>query len=56
VDPSGYATLYDVVYLPDAEVLVDRGPDGFSDAEVEEVLEAIVFEPGQPASASDGEA
>jgi hypothetical protein len=41
-DDSNYRPVRDVVYLPDAEVLVDRGPTGFSDAELELILAAII--------------
>jgi len=44
VDPSAYANTSDVVYLPDAELLLDRGVEGFSDEEVERVLSAIGFD------------
>jgi len=33
-----------VIYLPDAEVLVDRGPSGFSDSELVLILAAIVLD------------
>jgi hypothetical protein len=41
VDDGNYGKRHDVVYLPDAEILLDRGPRGFDDAEVEKVLAAI---------------
>jgi len=31
----------EVLFLPDAEVLIRRAPDGFTDAEVEKILAAI---------------
>jgi hypothetical protein len=34
----------EVLYLPDAEVLLRREPNGFSDAEVERILAAISFQ------------
>ena len=34
----------EVLYLPDAEVLIRREPSGFSDAEVEKILAVILIE------------
>jgi hypothetical protein len=31
----------EVLFLPDAEVLIPRKPQGFTDAEVEKILSAI---------------
>jgi hypothetical protein len=39
-----YEPESDVLYLPDAEVLIARQPDGFSPAEVEKILAAISVE------------
>ncbi len=39
-----YQPVSDVLRLPDAEVLIRRNPDGFSDDEVTEILAAITFE------------
>ena len=39
-----YQPESEVLYLPDAEVLIPRQPDGFSDAEVEKILAAISIE------------
>ena len=36
-----YKPISEVLVLPDAEVLIRRDPDGFSDAEVETILAAI---------------
>ncbi len=38
-----YTPESEVLYLPDAEVLIRREPDGFSDAEVATILAAISF-------------
>jgi hypothetical protein len=38
---ANYQPISDVLVLPDAEVLIRREPDGFSDAEVERILAAI---------------
>lgn len=39
-----YQPESEVLYLPDAEILIRRVPEGFSDAEVEKILAAISFE------------
>ena len=39
-----YRPEVDVLVLPDAEVLLVREPDGFTDAEVDKILAAISFE------------
>ena len=39
-----YKPESEVLRLPDAEVLLRRAPDGFSDEEVQKILEAISFE------------
>jgi len=36
-----YAPVVEVLFLPDAEVLIPREPDGFTDAEVAKILAAI---------------
>lgn len=36
-----YKPISDVLFLPDAEVLLRRRPKGFSDAEVEQILQTI---------------
>jgi hypothetical protein len=36
-----YRPVAEVLFLPDAEVLMRRAPGGFSDAEVESILDAI---------------
>ncbi len=36
-----YHPQFDVLFLPDAEISIRRDPDGFSDEEVEAILEAI---------------
>ena len=36
-----YEPVSEVLFLPDAEVLIRREPDGFTDAEVEKILAAI---------------
>jgi hypothetical protein len=36
-----YEPVFEVLYLPDAEVLIPREPSGFTDAEVERILDAI---------------
>lgn len=36
-----YEPVSEVLFLPDAEVLIPRAPDGFTDAEVEKILAAI---------------
>lgn len=38
---KNYQPESEVLYLPDAEVLIRREPKGFSDAEVEKILAAI---------------
>jgi hypothetical protein len=38
-----YSPESEVLYLPDAEVLIRREPNGFSDAEVAKILAAISF-------------
>lgn len=38
---KNFKPLSEVVFLPDAEVLIRREPKGFSDAEVEKILAAI---------------
>lgn len=35
---------FDVLWLPDAEVMIPRRPDGFSDDEVAQILTAITLE------------
>jgi hypothetical protein len=41
---KNYKPESEVLYLPDAEVLIRREPSGFSNAEVEEILAAISVE------------
>jgi hypothetical protein len=41
---KNYKPESEVLYLPDAEVLIRREPQGFSSAEVEKILAAISFE------------
>jgi len=36
-----YEPVSEVLFLPDAEVLIPRAPDGFTDAEVDKILAAI---------------
>lgn len=36
-----YEPVFEVLFLPDAEVLIPREPSGFTDAEVERILGAI---------------
>ncbi len=36
-----YEPITEVLFLPDAELLIPREPDGFTDAEVEKILAAI---------------
>lgn len=38
-----YQPEMEVLYLPDAEVLIHREPDGFSDAEVQKIVAAITL-------------
>jgi hypothetical protein len=40
-----YRPVVDVLFLPDAEVLIVREPDGFSDEEVEAILQAVSISP-----------
>lgn len=39
-----YQPESEVLYLPDAEILIRREPEGFSSAEVDKILAAISFE------------
>ncbi len=39
-----YEPEFEVLILPNAEVLLPRAPDGFTDAEVQEILAKISFE------------
>lgn len=41
---KAYQPESEVLYLPDAEVLIRREPDGFSKEEVEKILAAITVE------------
>ena len=36
-----YGPVIEVLFLPDAEVLIPRAPDGFTDAEVGKILDAV---------------
>jgi len=51
-----YQPISDVLYLPDAEVLIRREPDGFTDAEVERIVSAIALTPLAPPAATPGPA
>ena len=44
VDEGQYHPVSDVLYLPDVEILLRRRPDGFDDAEVAQIFEAIELE------------
>jgi len=49
-----YKPEYDVLYLPDAEVLIPREPRGFSDAEVGRILAAVSLSPLSPSTGDGG--
>ena len=38
-----YRQAYDVLWLPDAEVMIPRSPEGFTDHEVEQIISTITF-------------
>lgn len=40
---SRYRPEYDVIWLPDAEVMVPRRPDGFTDDEVTQIIATITL-------------
>ncbi|MCB9555273.1 MAG: hypothetical protein H6707_04160 [Deltaproteobacteria bacterium] len=47
IDPARFKPEVEVLRLPDAELMLPRQPDGFSDDEVAQIFAAVAFVPDE---------